>query len=134
MQETVFEMFAQKAAKRLEERKKRRRETLRIKNFDDMELEIRGLSDVELNECMEFSDVPVEVDKYTLYMASRTLQETAKLLVAKGVLQPTKEYKITEMFSAAERRFIVERILILSGTNETAQIEVIEESKELKNS
>lgn len=134
MQETVFEMFAQKAAKRLEERKKRRRETLRIKNLDDMELEIRGLSDVELNECMEFSDVPVEVDKYTMYMASRTLQETAKLLVAKGVLQPTKEYKITEMFSAAERRFIVERILILSGTNETAQIEVIEESKELKNS
>lgn len=134
MQETVFEMFAQKAAKRLEERKKRRRETLRIKNLDDMELEIRGLSDVELNECMEFSDVPVEVDKYTLYMASRTLQETAKLLVAKGVLQPTKEYKITEMFSAAERRFIVERILFLSGTNETAQIEVIEESKELKNS
>lgn len=134
MQETVFEMFAQKAAKRLEERKKRRRETLRIKNLDDMELEIRGLSDVELNECVEFSDVPVEVDKYTMYMASRTLQETAKLLVAKGVLQPTKEYKITEMFSAAERRFIVDRILILSGTNETAQIEVIEESKELKNS
>lgn len=127
----IFEAFAKKAAQRLEERKKQRTERLMVKSIG-MEVEIRGLSDAELNDCMEFSDNPIEVDRYTLYMASSTLQEAAKLLRANGTLQ--QEYKITEMFSGAERSFLVRRVLELSGATGDANIEVIRETEEVKNS
>lgn len=127
----VFEAFAKKAAQRLEERKKQRTEKLLVKSVN-AEIEIRGLSDAELNDCMEFSDSPVEVDRYTLYMSSPTLQEAAKVLVADGVLQ--QEYKITEMFTGAERNYLVRRVLELSGATGDADIEVIKETEEVKNS
>lgn len=127
----IFEAFAKKAAQRLEERKKQRTERLMVKSIG-MELEIRGLSDAELNDCMEFSENSIEVDRYTLYMASSTLQEAAKLLRANGTLQ--QEYKITEMFSGAERNFLVRRVLELSGATGDANIEVIRETEEVKNS
>lgn len=126
----IFEAFAKKAAQRLEERKKQRTERLLVKSIG-MEVEIRGLSDSELNDCMEFSDNSIEVDRYTLYMASPTLQEAGKLLKADGTLQ--QEYKITEMFSGAERSFLVRRILELSGATGEAGIEVIRETDEVKN-
>ena len=128
----VFEAFAKQAAKRLEERKKHRTERLRVKSLDDMEIEIRGLSDSELNDCFEFSDDPIEVDRYTLYMASKTLQEAGKILVANGTLQ--QEYKIAEMFSNSERRFLAQRVLLLSGVTEEAGIKIIKETEEVKNS
>lgn len=127
----IFEAFAKKAAQRLEERKKQRTERLMVKSIG-MELEIRGLSDAELNDCMEFSDNAIETDRYTLYMASPTLQEAAKALKSQGVLQ--QEYKITEMFSGAERNFLVRRVLELSGATGDANIEVIRETEEVKNS
>lgn len=127
----IFEAFAKQAAQRLEERKKQRTERLMVKSIG-MELEIRGLSDAELNDCMEFSENSIEVDRYTLYMASSTLQEAAKLLRANGTLQ--QEYKITEMFSGAERNFLVRRVLELSGATGDANIEVIRETEEVKNS
>lgn len=127
----VFEAFAKKAAQRLEEKKKHRTERLLIKSMN-MEIEIRGLSDTELNDCMEFSDSPVEVDRYTLFMASETLQETAKIMVRDGLLQ--QEYKITEMFTGSERNFLVRRVLELSGASGEADIEIIRESEEVKNS
>lgn len=127
----IFEAFAKKAAQRLEERKKQRTERLMVKSIG-MELEIRGLSDAELNDCMEFSDNAIETDRYTLYMASPTLQEAAKVLKSQGVLQ--QEYKITEMFSGAERSFLVRRVLELSGATGDANIEVIRETEEVKNS
>lgn len=127
----VFEAFAKKAAQRLEEKKKHRTERLMIKSMD-MEIEIRGLSDTELNDCYEFSDSAIEIDRYTLYMASPTLQEAAKLLVADGTLK--QEYKIAEMFSSVERSYLVNRVLQLSGAVGEAGIEVIKESEEVKNS
>lgn len=127
----IFEAFAKKAAQRLEERKKQRTERLLVKSVG-MEVEIRGLSDSELNDCMEFSENSIEVDRYTLYMASSTLQEAAKILKANGTLQ--QEYKITEMFSGAERNFLVRRVLELSGATGDAGIEVIQETEEVKNS
>lgn len=66
----VFEKFAQQAAKKMEERKKHRKESLKIGGDDDMVMEIRGLSDTELNDCFEFSDDAVEVDRYTIYVAT----------------------------------------------------------------
>ena len=128
----VFENFAQQAARRMEEKKKHRKERLRIKSMGDTEIEIRGLSDKELNECFEFSEDSIEVDRYTMYCASQTLQEAAKLLVAQGTLK--QEYKITETFNAVERNFIVKHILALSGAVGDAEIEVISEVEEIKNS
>lgn len=130
----IFEQFAKKAAKRMEERKKQRTEQLKIKSMEDMILEIRGLSDTELNECYEFSDKPIETDRYTIYCASPTLQKAAKLLVEHGTLKAGQEYKITEMFTGVERNFITRRVLSLSGATGEAEIEVIQEIEEVKNS
>lgn len=127
----VFEQFARKAAERLEERKKLRTERLQVKSIG-MEVEIRGLSDAEMHDCMEFSDDNIEQDRYTLFMASPTLQEAAKILKENGTLQ--QEYKITEMFTAVEQSYMVNRILELSGYKGNPDIEVIKETDEVKNS
>lgn len=130
----VFEKFAQQAAKRMEERKKHRKEILKIDGNDDMVMEIRGLSDTELNDCFEFSDDPIEVDRYTIFMSSSTLQNAAGYMVEKGILKAEDAYKITEMFSSVERNYIVRRILALSGAGGEPDIEVMRETEEIKNS
>lgn len=127
----VFEQFARKAAERLEERKKLRTERLKVKSID-MEIEIRGLSDAEMHDCMEFSEDNIEQDRYTLFMASPTLQEAGKILKENGTLQ--QEYKITEMFTIVEQSYLVNRILELSGYKGAPEIEVIKEIDEVKNS
>lgn len=128
----IFEQFARKAKERIEERKKFKKETLEIGSIG-MDIEIRGLSDTELNEIYEFSEDAVENDKYAVYYASTTLQEVAKIMVAAGNLKSGKEYTITDMFTQVERRFIVEQVLILSGVNGDAGIKV-KEIDEVKNS
>lgn len=130
----IFEQFARKAKQRLEERKKFKTEKLKIKSMGDEVLEIRGLSDNEISDCMDFSTDSLEVDRYTIYMASVTLQEAARVLVNEGALAPGKEYKITEIFTGAERNFITRRVLQLSGVGGEAEIEVISENEEVKNS
>ena len=128
----IFEQFAKKAKERIEERKKLHREELEIDSIG-MTMEIRGLSDAELNEVYEFSDDALENDKYAIYFVSSTLQEAAKIMVQEGSLQAGKEYTITEMFTQAERRFIANRILELSGVNGDVGIKV-KETAEVKNS
>ena len=98
-----------------------------------MDMEIRGLSDAEVSEVLEFSDDTIEVDKYTIYYASSTLQEAAKVMVQEGSLRPGKEYTIADMFTQAERNFIARRILELSGVGGEADIR-IKEKEEVKNS
>lgn len=129
----IFEQFARKAKERIEARKKFRKEELVISGMDNMVMEIRAISDAELNEIYEFSTDAVEVDRYLIYSASSTLQEAARLMVADGTLQPSKEYKITEMFTSAERNFIAKRILTLSGIYDDAGI-MVKETEEVKNS
>ncbi len=63
----IFEAFARKAAERIEERKKLRTMRLMVKSVG-MEVEIRGLTEEEIRDCMDFSDESIEVDKYTIYM------------------------------------------------------------------
>lgn len=128
----IFEQFAKKAKERLEERKKMRREILEIAGMDNMGMEIRGLSDAEIAEVYEFSEDALENDKYAIFYASSTLQEAAKVMVAEGTLTAGKEYKITDMFTQAERRFIANRVLILSGVNSEPGIK-IKETEEVKN-
>lgn len=127
----IFEQFAKKAKEKIEERKKLHKEELVIGSIG-MNMDIRGLSDTELNEIFEFSDDSIENDKYAVYFASNTLQEAAKIMVQNGSLEERKEYTITEMFTQAERRFIVERILELSGVGGEADIK-IKEKEEVKN-
>jgi len=129
----IFEEFARKARERIEEKKKFKREELIIDSMGGMTMEIRGLSDAELNEVYEFSDDAIENDKYAIYFASSTLQEAAKVMVSEGSLQTGREYLITDMFTQSERRFIAERILILSGANGEPGIRV-KETEEVKNS
>ena len=129
----IFEQFAKKAKERLEERKKTHKEVLEIASMDNMSMEIRGLSDAELSEVYEFSEDALENDKYAIFYASSTLQEVAKVMVAEGSLTVGKEYKITDMFTQAERRFIANRILVLSGVNSEPGIK-IKETEEVKNS
>lgn len=128
----VFEQFARKAKERIEERKKLHKEVLEIGSIG-MSMEIRGLSDAELNEVSEFSDDAVESDKYAVFFASPTLQEAAKVMVRDGSLKPGKEYTITDMFTQTERNFIVKRILEISGVGGEADIK-IKETDEVKNS
>ncbi len=127
----IFEAFARKAAERIEERKKLRTMRLMVKSIG-MEVEIRGLTEEEVRDCMEFSDESLEADKYTIYMASPTLQNAAKILVGEGTLK--QHYKITEMFTGSERTYIANKVLELSGMAGTAGIEVIREDEEIKNS
>ena len=129
----IFEQFARKAKERIEERKRLHVETLEIESMGGLSMEIRGLSDAELNEVYEFSEDAIENDKYAIFFASSTLQEAAKIMVVDGDLQPGKEYQITDMFTQAERRFIANRILVLSGVNSEAGIK-IKETDEVKNS
>lgn len=129
----IFEKFAQQAARRLEERKKFRKEQLKITSMEDMVIEIRGLTDKEINDCYEFSENPLEIDRYTIYCASSTLQEMARILVADGKLKQGQEYTITEMFTSVERNFITKRILELSGVTGNAGVEVVKETEEIKN-
>lgn len=129
----VFEQFARKAKERIEERKKFKKEELIIDSMGGMTMEIRGLSDTELNEIYEFSDDSIENDRYLIYCASNILQEAAKLMVADGTLKEGKEYKITEMFTSVERNFIAKRVLTLSGAYDDAGIRV-KETEEVKNS
>lgn len=129
----IFEEFARKARERIEGKKRFKREELIIDSMGGMTMEIRGLSDAELNEVYEFSGDAVENDKYAIYFASSTLQEAAKVMVAEGSLQTGREYLITDMFTQSERRFIAERILILSGVNGEPGIRV-KETEEVKNS
>ena len=128
----VFEQFARKAKERIEERKKFKKEELIVDSMGGMTMEIRGLSDAELNEIYEFSEESIENDRYLIYCASSTLQEAAKLMVADGTLRPGKEYKITEMFTSVERTFVAKRVLALSGAYDDAGIRV-KETEEVKN-
>ena len=102
----VFENFAQQAARRMEEKKKHRKERLKIKSMGDTEIEIRGLSDKELNECFEFSEEPLEVDRYTIYYASQTLQEAAKILIS-NINKRLKEKNLSLMITEEALEYVV---------------------------
>lgn len=129
----VFEEFARRAAKKMEERKKHKVETLHVGSVD-MDIDIRGISDKEFADCSEFSNDPVETDKYLIFFASKTLQSAAGYLVQHGQLPSDQAYKITDMFTGAERAFIANRILKLSGVLDSADITVVKETEEIKNS
>lgn len=128
----VFNAFAEKAKKRIEERKKYRTRKYYVKSMD-VEITLHGLTEQEISECSEMFESSLESDKYIIYTASPELQEASGLMVFDGSLKETERYKITEMFSYADRNYLAKEILTLSGIYEKAGIEPVDEVKEIKN-
>lgn len=111
----IFQDFARKAKKKIEEKKKKKTKQLKVKDLDMM-LTVRGISDEEYAEISEISDMTeIERDKYLIYYASPELQETAKILVADGVLTEADSYKIADIFQPVDRTALCREILAMSG-------------------
>ena len=122
----TFEKFANKAAKKIEERKKKRVKKLYSSDLEE-EIEIRGLSTEEIGECSEYSDNSHEVDKYTIYYASRTLKDLANYMKEKGLI---KDYlDVMDMFSMQDIKKLAEEVLKLSGVFDDTTLKEVDEIK-----
>lgn len=129
MKKDVFTSFAEKARKKLEEKKKQRTEKLHIPDLGET-ITITALTDQELAEIMGFSEDDNENDKYMIYMSSPELQELAKELKENGDIE--KYHNVTDIFKRADRRKIAKKILELSGVYEESTVTVISETEEIK--
>ncbi len=125
-----FVSFAEKARKKLEERKKQRKEGLHIPDLEE-EITITALTDQEFADISAFSEDDSINDKYMIYMSSLELQELAKELKESGDIK--NYYEVADIFKRADRRKIAKRILEISGIYEESDIEVIKETEEVKN-
>ena len=122
----TFKSFADKAVKRMEERKKRKVKRYYIGDLDE-EIVLRGLSSEELNDCLDYSKDTVLVDKYTIYYASKTLQELAEYMVNEGIVK--EHIQIMDMFSPADRTKLANEVLALSGMKDKSTVSDVDELK-----
>ena len=122
----TFKSFAEKAVKRMEERKKRKVKKYYIGDLDE-EIVLRGLSSEELNDCLDYSKDTVLVDKYTFYYASKTLQELAEYMVNEGIVK--EHIQIMDMFSPADRTKLANEVLALSGMKDKSTVSDVDELK-----
>lgn len=122
----TFEAFARKAAKKLEDRKTKKKKMLYIGALDE-QIEIRALSDQEISECMEYSEDDFTNDKYTMYYASRTLQELAGYMIDNGMIK--EHLEVCDAVSSADRKKIVHEILALSGVYDETTVKELDEVK-----
>ncbi len=130
--EAVFRQFAEKARKRIEERKKRNTRQFYIGDAD-VTLTLHGLTEEEISESMEMYENSLESDKYVIYLACNELQEASRIMVEAGELKEHERYKITDMFSLADRRALAGEVLALSGMNGESSMKAISETEEIKN-
>ena len=126
----IFRSFAEKARKKLEEKKKQRMEKIHIPDLEET-ITITALTDREFADISEFSEDEIINDKYMIYMSSPELQELAKELKENGDIK--NYYEVVDIFRRADRRKIAKRILEISGIYEESDIEVIKETEEIKN-
>ena len=122
----TFKSFAEKAVKRMEERKKIKVKRYYIGDLDE-EIVLRGLSSEELNDCLDYSKDTVLVDKYTIYYASKTLQELAEHMVNEGIVK--EHIQIMDMFSPADRTKLANEVLALSGMKDKSTVSDVDELK-----
>lgn len=122
----TFEAFARKAAKKLEDRKKMKKKYLYIGALDES-IEIRALSDQEISECMEYSENDFTNDKYTMYYASRTLQELAGFMKDNGMIK--EHLEVCDAVSSTDRKQIVHEILAFSGLYDETTVKELDEVK-----
>lgn len=128
----IFNDFIEKAKRRIEERKKFNTRKYHVESMD-VDLTLHGLSEQELAECSTMFESSIECDKYSIYSASPELQDAAKVMVEDGILKDTERYKITDMFTYPERKYLAEQLLELSGVNGNAGIKPVNEVDEVKN-
>ena len=126
----VFEDFAKRALKKIENKKKLKTKTVKIKDLDE-KIKLRGLTNQELIECTEYSDNALKNDYYTIYYASETLQALAKYMVEKGMIK--EHCMVCEMFSIVDRNKLANIVMELSGAAGKASVEIVEEIEEIKN-
>ena len=129
MKKDVCASFAEKARKKLEEKKKQRPEKLHIPDLGET-ITITALTDQELMEVRDFSEDDNANDKYMIYISSPEIQELAKELKESGDID--KYYDVADIFKRADRRKIAEKILELSGVYEESTVKVISETEEIK--
>lgn len=122
----TFKSFAEKAVRKMEERKKRRVKKYYIGDLDE-HIELRGLSSEELNDCLNYSEDNVLVDKYTIYYASSTLQELAKYMMDEGIIKEPLE--IMDMFLISDRTKLANEVLALSGVKDKSTVSDVDELK-----
>lgn len=130
--EAVFRQFAEKARKRIEERKKRNTRQFYIGDAD-VTVTLHGLTEEEISESMEMYENSLESDKYVIYLACNELQEASRIMVEAGELKEHERYKIADMFSLADRRALAGEVLALSGMNGESSMKAISETEEIKN-
>lgn len=130
MKKDAFISFAQKAVKKLEERKKQRKEKIYIPDLDET-ISIVALTDQEIAEVTEYSSDDSKNDKYMIYMSSPDLQELAKELKEQDKIK--EHIEVVDIFKLADRRAIAKKILEISGIYEESNIEMIRETEEIKN-
>lgn len=126
--EAIFREFAEKAKKRIEERKKFKTKQVYVEKAD-VNLTLHGLTEEEISECTEMYDSALENDKYTIYLACKELQEASVILVEEGILKENERYKITDMFDLPDRSALTKEILALSGFGGESSIREVEEVK-----
>lgn len=122
----VFESFAKKAAAKLQERKKLKTKKLYIGDLDET-IEIRGLTDQEFQDCSEYSDDGIKIDKYTVYYASKDLQSLASMLVEQGVIK--EHLEVMDMFTPADRSALAKEVMKLSGITDDTTVKELDEVK-----
>lgn len=122
----VFESFAKKAAAKLQERKKLKTKKLYIGDLDET-IEIRGLTDQEFQDCSEYSEDGIKIDKYTVYYASKDLQNLASMLVEQGVIK--EHLEVMDMFKPADRKKLANEVLRLSGVLDDTSVKELDEVK-----
>mgnify|MGYP001130674848 CR=1 FL=1 len=126
--EAIFREFAEKAKKRIEERKKFKTKQVYVEKAD-VNLTLHGLTEEEISECTEMYDSALENDKYTIYLACKELQEVSGILVEEGILKENERYKITDMFDLPDRTALTKEILALSGFGGESSVREVEEVK-----
>jgi hypothetical protein len=129
----IFQDFAAKAKRRIEERKQFHTKEYYVKDAD-VTLTLHGLTEEEISESFDlFEGGDLERDKYVIYLACRELQQAAEIMAAEGSLSEHERYKITEMFSLSDRRYLAEEVLKLSGVGTDCSVEPVSEVAEIKN-
>ena len=126
----AFQSFAEKAMKRLEEKRKTKYETLHIRSIDE-NIRIRELNAAEIAECtvVEDENDPNKADKYCIYLSvvEPDLKKTAMELKDKGLIHEYPE--VTEIFEMSEITEIATEIMKLSGVIGSRKVTVVDELK-----
>ena len=126
----VFQSFAAKAVKRLQERKTRKYETPHIPSLDE-NIKIQSLLYPEIVECTEIEDEndPNAADKYAVYLAV-VEPDLKQLAVELKDQKEIREYtEVVDIFEMSEISQIAMEVMKISGVTGDRKVTVVSELK-----